>query len=784
MLILLLQASASGKVLKAEDLSELAKNTNFLNSLQSGVVQWVKDIQKVTKLERIDIMPTNSDTATEVRFWLELEVELNSIDKQLRSTEADVTLNTLRQARRFFATAPFDTDTIGLKKLIETVSSYKQFMKEFPINELLTASEMTKLANATRSVFEHLRKSKAVNYPIARYLRLVEAISRDMCSKVLEILKSNQFMSLSYNDFERITSECRALFTQWDEMFNKLREVLREIGRRRRQAEEDLPLVVNVQNKVLMERIAELRKFRHQHEELRNVISRVLPPTSTFDALSEMDKSYESVRVLDPLVFSTEGTDNWRRGVKDYEDRIERVETHIKEQLRERLAAAKNATEMFRVFSKYNALFFRPRVRSAISEYQNQLITRVKEDIQRLHERFKSKYAESQDFQVAEMRDIPPVSGAIIWARQIERQLKTYMKRVEDVLGKNWALDPEGRKLKDDYDNFRAKLNTDAIFDRWVQETQLRRFEISGRLLDVNKKGNNYRLEVNFDHQIITLFKEVRNLQWLGYQTPFSIGLLSSGGRQVYPFAVSLQEIVRTYSQTASKITSDIALLVAKHKRDAQLLISEGFRLRWENLPKLDAYVSKFSAAVAALQDKVDDVLTKYETIKVALEGLRTCQFNLTELKTHIDAIQNTIDQLNLAACSNLEEWTHNLTKSVEAILLDRLAKAIHVWVATFEGSAVQETAKDTKKARGGSDRGIVIRKKNLVREAAPKADAAFDDKTKPKIVGTAHEIIIRNQVMQLDPPLELARASLFTQFNQWLGSEKSYFICMLSCLF
>jgi hypothetical protein len=37
------------------------------------------------------------------------------------------------------------------------------------------------------------------------------------------------------------------------------------------------------------------------------------------------------------------------------------------------------------------------------------------------------------------MRDLPPMAGAIIYARQIERHLHTYMKRVEDVLGKGWC---------------------------------------------------------------------------------------------------------------------------------------------------------------------------------------------------------------------------------------------------------------------------------------------------------------------------------------------------------
>lgn len=37
---------------------------------------------------------------------------------------------------------------------------------------------------------------------------------------------------------------------------------------------------------------------------------------------------------------------------------------------------------------------------------------------------------------MSELRDLPPISARIIWYRQIERQLDTYMRRVEAVLGK------------------------------------------------------------------------------------------------------------------------------------------------------------------------------------------------------------------------------------------------------------------------------------------------------------------------------------------------------------
>ena len=75
-----------------------------------------------------------------------------------------------------------------------------------------------------------------------------------------------------------------------------------------------------------------------------------------------------------------------------YEERIDRVETRIAARLRDQLGSARNANEMFRIFSRYNALFVRPHIRGAIREYQNQLIQRVKEDIEKLHTKFKVSY--------------------------------------------------------------------------------------------------------------------------------------------------------------------------------------------------------------------------------------------------------------------------------------------------------------------------------------------------------------------------------------------------------
>ncbi len=114
-----------------------------------------------------------------------------------------------------------------------------------------------------------------------------------------------------------------------------------------------------------------------------------------------------------------------------YDERIDRVETRITARLRDQLGTAKNANEMFRIFSRFNALFIRPRIRGAIREYQTQLIQRVKDDIETLHDKFKVQFPNSKACRMSKVRDLPPISGSIIWARQVNIFLSPRGSRFE-----------------------------------------------------------------------------------------------------------------------------------------------------------------------------------------------------------------------------------------------------------------------------------------------------------------------------------------------------------------
>ena len=96
---------------------------------------------------------------------------------------------------------------------------------------------------------------------------------------------------------------------------------------------------------------------------------------------------------------------------------------------------------MFAIFSRYNPLFVRPHIRSAIREYQTTLIERVRTNIDELQSMFFVGLAK----RFVERIDIPEFFDKIIFIRNIEQQLNMHMKRIENVLGgEQWDSQIEG----------------------------------------------------------------------------------------------------------------------------------------------------------------------------------------------------------------------------------------------------------------------------------------------------------------------------------------------------
>jgi len=777
----------------------LLDDSSFLNSLQSIVHGWIKSIQTITKTNRD---PASGTAAQEINFWLSMETALEAIEVQLRSPGVHLTMEVLGHAKRFGATFSFSADT-SLKEATETVQRYNQLMRDFPLNDLLSATTLEKVEHSIYSIFDHLNKKLRISpYPIRRALPLVEAISSDLDTRLHVLLNGRSLMHLEFKDFQTIMRVAEGVWHAWDEKVKDFTNVAREVTRRRN--ERFIPIKIAARHIKTQERLKYITTFRYNHEQLQDTIGNVLGSGSGIkdivgafdgtgavvleemggvDAMKEVSQAYAALKDVDIMDVSPDGTKIWADAEEVYNERTSRVENSIIASLRDRLATAKTANEMFRVFSKFNALLVRPKIRGAISEYQTQLIDNVKRDITALHERFKQRYRNTEAYAMAQLRDLPPFAGAVIWAKQIERQLDGYMRKVEDVLGKDWHLHAEGQKLQAESSKFRKKLDMRPFFDSWLQDVASKNLSIAGRLFTIVRiraAGNTLELNVKFDEQIIVLFKEIRNLLGLNYQVPHAVNNVSKEAKRVYPYAVSLIESVRTYSQTSQAIDGmpEVSMLLNGYHSDVHGLIMKGMPLRWESFvhaydlhikpvshnPALAdnvvtsgrsesrhvQFIRELAAAVSLLQNKTSTLSSIHANVESAMRGMETCAYEAKAFQQNLDAVQQAIDQLNLEDYVNISYWVEKLNARVEAVLLSRVKRATREWIEAFDGAqSTEDRVADTYKSSNGDDSPVRI---------------------PPVLPRLVLEVTMRNQLIYLDPPLEFAKASWIGQFHEWIA--------------
>jgi dynein heavy chain 1, cytosolic len=316
---------------------------------------------------------------------------------------------------------------------------------------------------------------KKKTYPATRLPGLVEALSRDVHDQLVRVLGTMQLMALPYSPFAAAVASTDMVLDLWTALVDTV------VKTDRRQQPKSPAARLHQALKV---RLDALKTFRQQHDQLRATIAKVLRPAaapataagseggsaivaaadgSGADPVEDVDQAYAMVERIDVLDLSVEGAQAWEVAEQTYTERVARVENAIIAQLRDALAGARNASEMFRVLGQFNTLFVRPKVRGAVQEYQTSLIKKVDEDLMMLYRKFEAGYEDSEAAGMSTVRDLPSISGKLVWAAQIERQLTTYMNRVEAILGKGWENYQTAQKLNETARNFRAKLSREQV---------------------------------------------------------------------------------------------------------------------------------------------------------------------------------------------------------------------------------------------------------------------------------------------------------------------------------
>ena len=657
---------------------------------------------------------------------------------------------------------------------------------------------------------------------------------------------SSKLVLMDYKDYERtVRYPTQDVFVQFDDRYAEFKEFFVEQGRRRNKlggggttantttadgtaGDTTIDPVkildrLTLYQKPLEHRLDQIHDFRAGHERLRQVVLQVLTSdeggasgsgsdslrstpesttgggsgsgdgrSSTEAMADETSSAIQTVEnaprllfaSLDVMDLSPGGTTAFEAALEEYDLRMDAMEERLAKLLRDKLTACTDAEDMFLVFKRFNPLLSRSRVRIAVKEFQVQLIATVSKAIEKLQSKFVLKYESSSAARLSKLRGIPPVSGKILWAKQMERQIHLLMERCSQVLGENWGGQLEGRTLRKNGDDLLSKLNPTSFFRKWITEWEKElTIQASSRLhsfpivVEKDLTSNELIVTVNFSEKMESLNKEIRQLIWLGYEKeiPRSILTACEESKQRYPFAIAIKTALRSYHSCRTLITPSLEPLVMPQLLDVREIISDGFevklstskaiskkrRIRWDSSPKdLSEWATKLSDSVTKLEERAEELLLKCDDVDAVIEKLKIVDYSSKKFETLMSAIQKIIDDMSLGGYPQLSLWVKSLDNRLSMVLADRLSSALKNWNHTFrtmkfdkDGTEIDDgdNDADTMSKTGGAVTYIV-------------------DGTRLHFTSISIDILLRNQEISSVPAVPTVRSLVLNRLHSFMG--------------
>ena len=194
----------------------------------------------------------------------------------------------------------------------------------------------------------------------------------------------------------------------------------------------------------------------------------------------------------------------------------------------------------------------------------------------------------------------------------------------------------------------------------------------SKNVLHIQQRGNKLQLCLNLEEDILRLFKEKNSLMTvishfdLQMQISHLVKYKADEFQKYTPIASSLQQSLRTFLVTHSKVPQEFSMLFAAKKNSAQKQLLEGLKTPWRLEQPLKRYAHKVLLKVIAFEEEVNSVMQKTDLIKQLLEEMKECPLVKTEFESRLETIQKILGDFDLEDLSNLTFWVGTLNQDVE----------------------------------------------------------------------------------------------------------------------
>lgn len=222
------------------------------------------------------------------------------------------------------------------------------------------------------------------------------------------------------------------------------------------------------------------------------------------------------------------------------------------------------------------------------------------EAVQKLYERHKSAPPMA--------RNAPPVSGAIMWSRQLLRRIEEPMKKF--AANKAIMASRDAKRIVKMYNRVaRALIEFETLWHQaWVESIEASKAGLQATLIVRHPETG--RLLVNFDREIMQLMREAKYLQRMGIEggIPESARMVLLQEDKFKHYFNQLTYALSEHSRVVGMVLDVARPLLSPHLDDLERRLQPGmYILTWTSM-NIDGYLHRIHAGLSKLEQLVTSI--------------------------------------------------------------------------------------------------------------------------------------------------------------------------------
>ena len=690
----------------------------------------------------------------EIKFYNDLYAELQNVDQQMSKPELRLTIELIQHKKKKISSEKLFKE-LSVRENMSEIEKIKNIMNEIPIAMLKNLSTFQEIKDVITNIFQVLKKLHNLEYSNEKYTQIENNVVQEMFNKVVEIIRQKDILNISLPEYDAFYNEYKEyVLNSW-----KDKTRIGNYGEDRGTESYSNRWKANrrVRLGTIMEPLNLIYTQRKNHQIMKDAIEEInqnhrpvlnkLNIIEFFD-VEKFDLIFEKhfKKNLDFFDFSNKGQEKKKLAVQRYESEVEKFEKELIFVLRHLLSNAANEKELYEIFIKYTNLLSRDRVKNALTEFQNRIMTGIDDSQDEVYRnKFNTiTFARAGAKYIANNFGVYNDCAEYIWTRQIEKCFNTWEQKIDKVLLNEDEKQNKSQSFKKLLQGFNAKRND--VKTKVEGYLKKKAFGFEGAMLKIGSTGRTkgLRLEVNFPEELQKKFIEIRCALKLNIPkvTMLTTKFFFVKKWPVYCNSTRMIEIIKTWNIISQKLDKRLTRILANLLKKVYAHIENGFNETWEITDshegeRIAKYFIEFAESVQDLEEAVDFIIEKNEEIDSLIKSLNSCEIEHNVISDILSKVQRIIDELILKEFTNMNILVNDLNQKIEKIFIRKLNDFLQTWREEFDTFSPQ-TAK----------------------------------KQKFKIIKmpTRHEILEKNKTIFIDPPVESARSYWLDHLHFYLN--------------